>query len=164
MVGALAVAYASIGDGAWTRRSAIAWMMGSWGARLAVQGLYARSVPTSGAVRDGEGSAEGLRSILVLVATAIACSTPALLAAFNRAPELSHVELAACAIWLVGFAGETTADRQRLRFVAVPANAGLTCHAGMWRYSRHADRLFTAMVWVAFATFGIASLQDVWRR
>jgi steroid 5-alpha reductase family enzyme len=157
-VGALAVLSASIGDGASTRRSAVAWMMGSWGARLAVQGLYTRAVLGTNPGREANGGSNAFPYSLALVASAIVCSAPAWLAAFNRVPELSSIELAACAIWLVGFAGETTADRQRLRFAAVPANDGLTCRAGLWRYSRHADRVFTAMVWVAFALFGVAAV------
>jgi steroid 5-alpha reductase family enzyme len=157
-VAALAVVAASIGDGAWTRRSAIAWMMGSWGARLAVQAWYTRT--RREAAGDDERSPPGVRHMLVLAASAIVCSTPAWLAAFNRAPELSSIELAACGLWLVGFAGETTANRQRLRFVTAAANAGLPCRAGLWRYSRHVDRIFTGLVWIAFTLFGLAAF---WR-
>src|SRR5262245_40499357 len=42
LVASLAVCYAWIGDGALTRRSAIGWMMGSWGARLGVYILWDR--------------------------------------------------------------------------------------------------------------------------
>src|SRR5450759_3926126 len=42
LVGGLAVGYALSGDGDVARRSAIGWMMGSWGARLAVYLLYDR--------------------------------------------------------------------------------------------------------------------------
>ena len=59
LVGALAVLYASQGDGAWMRRSAIGWMMGSWGARLAIQGLYTRAAnpaDTADPVRPPSGS------------------------------------------------------------------------------------------------------------
>ncbi len=161
MVGALAILAASTGNGAWTRRSAIAWMMGSWGARLAVQGFYTRAVRAAASPADGEAETGGIGKALILVASAIVCSAPAWLAAFNRAPELSRLELAACAVWFIGFTGETTADRQRLRFVAVPANQGLPCRTGLWRYSRHADRVFTALVWVAFVTFGVVAVWGV---
>ena len=189
MVGALAVVYASIGDGAWARRSAIAWMMGSWGARLAVQGFYTRAVQRANAAhrtaagpkapRDVDADAgshalrqahgtprpsrrEGLRCVVLLVIAAVVCSVPGMLAAFNREPELSRLELAACALWLVGFAGETTADRQRLRFIAKAEHEGLPCRGGLWRFSRHADRVFTGMVWIAFAIFGGSAMYG-WR-
>ena len=158
MVGALAIVAASAGNGAWTRRSAIAWMMGSWGARLAVQGFYTRAVRAAAPHGDVPAPTDGVGKALILVASAIVCSAPAWLAAFNRAPELSWAELGACIVWLIGFAGETTADRQRLRFVTAPAHQGLTCRTGLWRYSRHADRVFTALVWGAFATFGAVAI------
>src|SRR2546426_5015261 len=42
LVGGLAVLYAVLGDGWTPRRTAIAFMMGSWGARLTVYLLYDR--------------------------------------------------------------------------------------------------------------------------
>ena len=71
------------------------------------------------------------------------------------------MELAACGLWVVGFAGETTADRQRLRFTTNPANRGLQCRTGLWRYGRRPDRLFEAMMWAAFTIFGLTAIQRV---
>lgn len=164
LVGALAILYANIGDGAWARRSAIAWMMGSWGARLTVQMLYTRLVrrPESGRPEglhyDGDetGRPEGLRYFM-LAASAVFFSLPALIASRNPDPNLSVTEFAACGLWILAFAGETTADRQLLRFSAKPENAGLACRTGLWRYSRHAHALFEGLIWIAFALFASAS-------
>jgi steroid 5-alpha reductase family enzyme len=153
IVGAVAVMYANVGDGAWARRSAIAWMMGSWGARLAVQSLYTLAGPTALAPR-----ALRWRDAQYLAAAAVICSTPALLASLNRDPDLSRVELVACAMWVVGFAGETTADRQRLRFSSNPANDGLPCRIGLWRYAPHVDRIFEALIWIAYLVFACAAV------
>ena len=159
LVGALAIVYASEGDGAWARRSAIAWMMGSWGARLAVQGIYTRAAhPAADA-----GTARPVWFFQLLAAAAVAASSPALLASLNYDPNLSAVELGACALWVVGFAGETTSDRQRLRFTSNPANKGLHCRIGLWQYSRYADRFFEALMWGAYAIFGLAALTQVGR-
>src|ERR1700716_18401 len=133
LVAALAIFYANAGDGAWTRRSAIAWMMGSWGARLGVYILWDRVFGRSEDPRYGEMRRDwGERA-----GAAFFLSRPALFAALNAAPTLSPLELAACALWTVGFAGETTADRQLLRFKRNPENRGHTCESGLWRYSRH---------------------------
>ncbi len=162
LVGALAILYASVGDGAWARRSAIAWMMGSWGARLSVQMLYTRvaSRPESGRPEDLHDNEtrgpEGLHYI-VWAASAVFFSLPALIASRNPDPNLSVTELAACGLWGLAFAGETTADRQLLRFTAKPENAGLACRTGLWRYSRHAHALFEGLIWIAFALFASAS-------
>jgi steroid 5-alpha reductase family enzyme len=154
IVGALAVLYAILGDGEWVRRSAIAWMMGSWGARLAVQGIYTHATHPAG--ENGRGRPFWL--FQALAAAAVVASLPALLASLNRDPNLSVVELVACGLWVVGFTGETTADRQRLRFTSNPANEGLRCRTGLWRRSRYADRIFEAMIWVSYATFGVTAL------
>jgi steroid 5-alpha reductase family enzyme len=153
LVGALAVLYAVLGDGAWMRRSAIAWMMGSWGARLAIQGMYTRAAVPVGAV-----PARSLWFFQVLAVAAVTASAPALLASLNRAPDLSIVELVACAVWVVGFTGETTADRQRLRFSSRPEHSGQCCRAGLWRYSQSVDRIFEGLMWCAYAALGLAAL------
>ena len=154
VVGGLAVLYASQGDGGWMRRSAIGWMMGSWGARLAIQGLYTRAA-------NPAGNVDTMRPpwvFPVLTVAAAIASIPALLAALNRDPELSLVELSACAMWVVGFTGETTADRQRLRFTTKPDHDGLPCRAGLWRYSPVVDRVFEGIIWVAYLMFAAAAL------
>ena len=155
LVGILAVVYATLGDGEWARRSAIAWMMGSWGARLAVQEIYTRAAHPA----DGTGLARPFWFFQALAAAALMASLPALLASLNPQRNLSVVELVACGLWVVGFAGETTADRQRLCFTTNPANAGLRCRTGLWRYARRPDRLFEGIIWIAFAIFGLTSLR-----
>jgi steroid 5-alpha reductase family enzyme len=58
---------------------------------------------------------------------------------------------------MAGFAGETTADRQLLRFASNPANLGLVCRAGLWRYSNNATAVFEGIIWTAYALFALAS-------
>jgi len=145
-VGALAVLYATIGDGAWTRRSAVAWMMGAWGARLSLQSLYTESA--------------GLPPITSYFSSPLAAlffSVPALLAARNPEPSLSMLEIAAAALWIAAFAGETTADRQFLRFAASAENAGRICRSGIWRHVPHAHAVFEGLIWVALALFASGS-------
>src|SRR5258705_1921815 len=76
LVGALAVVYANLGDGEWARRSAIAWMMGSWGARLAVQEIYTRTARPV----DNTGLSRPFWFYQALAAAAVTASVPALLA------------------------------------------------------------------------------------
>ena len=155
LVGALAVFYATVGTGAWVRRSAMAWMLGSWGARLTVQGIYTRA-----SQRDHSEGSGAFWRFQALAAAALIASMPALLASLNRDPTLSSAELAGCAIWIVGFAGETTADRQRVRFAANPDNIGRPCRIGLWRYSTYAHGIFESLIWVAYAIFGMTALSD----
>lgn len=145
-VGALAVLYACIGDGAWTRRSAIAWMTASWGARLTVQALYTRAFEL-----------QVLSSYLKVLSFVLFFSLPALFASRNAAPSLSAVEIGAAVLWVIAFAGETTADRQLLRFASNPEHAGVTCRSGIWRLVPHAHTVFETLIWTALALFALAS-------
>lgn len=145
-VGALAIVYANLGAGAWTRRSAIAWMMGSWGARLTVQSLYTRSLEH-----------RPLTSPFRYPPSALFFSLPALIAVRNPTPSLSTVEIIASVLWIIAFAVETTADRQFLRFVAKPEQVGLVCRSGVWRFIPRAHELCEALIWTAFALFAFTS-------
>jgi steroid 5-alpha reductase family enzyme len=159
LVAGLAILDANVGGGAWARRSAIAWMMGSWGARLVVQRLYAPR-PFGIPDRTAGAQTEPLPSFQAFQATAASASffsLPALIASVNPDPNLSSLELAACGLWMVGFAGETTADRQLLRFTSNPANLGNACRAGLWRYSNNATAVCEGIIWTAYALFAFAS-------
>ena len=165
LVGGLAVLYAVLGDGWPPRRAAIAFMMGSWGARLTVYLLYDRVFgrPEDGRYADlrrrhGDGANAwffwffGARAV-----AAVFFSLPALLAVLNTAEGFSPFEFAAAALWIVAFTGEVTADRQLERFKSDRANEGRTCQAGLWRYSRHPNYFFESLMWVAYATFASGS-------
>jgi steroid 5-alpha reductase family enzyme len=155
LVAGLAILYANLGDGAWSRRSAIAWMMGSWGARLVVHLL---SAPADA----GPEHKNSFWSFQALAASAVFFSLPALLASINPAPTLSIADLVAGGLWVVGFAGETTADRQLLRFRSKPANAGLVCRTGLWRCTPHAHAIFEGLIWLAFALIAGGSPEWPW--
>jgi steroid 5-alpha reductase family enzyme len=151
-VGALAALYAGAGDGAWTRRSAIGWMMGAWGARLAVQAYYIRAsgVPDLPALP--------LRpSYLKLLTMSLFFSLPALLASRNDEPVLSFTEIAAGAVWVIAFTAETTADRQYLRFTSIAGNTGLPCRTGVWKIVPHAHEVCEVLLWTSLALFASAS-------
>ena len=165
LVAGLAILYANIGDGAWSRRSAIAWMMGPWGARLTGYLLYDRVVgrPEDGRyaeLRRRHGASANAWFFWFFQAQAAAAvffSLPALLVVVNPDPRLSLLELASCGLWVVAFAGESTADRQLVRFKANLANRGRTCQAGLWRYSRHPNYFFEWLLWMAYALFAVSS-------
>jgi len=165
LVGGLAVLYAVLGDGWTPRRAAIAFMMGSWGARLAVYLLYDR---VFGKAEDGRyaelrrrhgdaASAWFFWFFEAHAAAAVFFSLPALAAVVNPRDGFSTFEVAAAGVWIVSFTGEVTADRQLERFKSEPANRERTCQAGLWRYSRHPNYFFESMMWVAYATYASGS-------
>src|SRR5439155_8702317 len=165
LLAGLAVLYANVGDGAWARRSAIAWMMGSWGARLGVYILWDRVFgrPEDAryqTMRQEWGERADREFFWFFQKQALAAvffSLPALFASLNPESMLSPIELAAAGLWIIGFAGETTADRQLLRFKKNPENRGHTCQSGLWRYSRHPNYFFEWVMWVAYALFASPS-------
>ena len=151
VAGALAVFYASVADGASVRRSAIAWMIGSWGARLGVYWVWDRvlSRPADASLR------ESLASFERRAVAAAFFSLPAIFASVDPEPTLGVREIVAAAVWLVGFAGETTADRQLVRWQR--GNNEGECVAGLWRYVPHAHDVFELVTWSAHALFASAS-------
>src|SRR5579862_7114681 len=124
LVAGLAIGYATFSPGAAQRRMAIGFMMGSWGARLAVHILYDRVYGHEegeryAALRRSSGGRAGSRFFWLFqmyAAAAVFFSLPALFPSVNPTPDLSLVEIAAAALWIVAFTGETTADRQLTRF------------------------------------------------
>ena len=164
LVGGLAVFYATQSHGMPGRRLAIASMMGSWGARLTVYLLYDRVLgkPEDGRyleIRTTRNQPDTwfFRFFQAQAAAAVFFSTPALFAVINPAPDFAPIELTAAGLWIVGFAGETTADRQLLHFRMDPDHQGLTCQTGLWRYSRHRNYFFEWIMWIAYALFASAS-------
>jgi steroid 5-alpha reductase family enzyme len=87
---------------------------------------------------------------------AVIFSLPFLFAAFNPAP-LMPIESAGLAIAFLSLCGEALADRQMKQFKSDPANRGKVCQAGLWRYSRHPNYFFEALIWVGFALFALGS-------
>jgi steroid 5-alpha reductase family enzyme len=165
LVAALAIIDACYGGGTPARRSAIGFMMGSWGARLTIYLLYDRVLgrPEDGRfaeLRRKFGARATPRFFWFFQSQAFAAvlfSLPALFAASNDAPEFSPIEYVAAALWIVAFSGETTADRQLLHFKMDPDNRGRVCQAGLWRFSRHPNYFFEWIMWVAYALFASAA-------
>jgi len=165
LVGGLAVLFAVFGDGWAPRRAAIAFMMGSWGARLSVHLLYDRvfGKPEEGRYADlrqrhGRDANAWFFWFFEAHAVAAVCfSLPALAAVVNPQEGFSPLEFAGAGLWLVAFTGEVTADRQLERFKSDPVNRGRACRAGLWRYSRHPNDVFELLVWVAYATYASGS-------
>jgi steroid 5-alpha reductase family enzyme len=61
--------------------------------------------------------------------------------------------------WIAGFALEATADRQKSRFRADPANHGRFIHTGVWAWSRHPNYFGEIVLWVGVAIIAIPVLR-----
>jgi steroid 5-alpha reductase family enzyme len=62
-------------------------------------------------------------------------------------------------VWIAGFALEATADRQKSRFRADPANHGRFIHTGVWAWSRHPNYFGEIVLWVGVAIIAIPVLR-----
>jgi steroid 5-alpha reductase family enzyme len=82
-------------------------------------------------------------------------SVPLAIACFQKAPALAPVEIAAIVLWVIGWVGETVADRQLDRFRRQPENAGRVYAGGLWRFSRHPNYFFEWLIWVAYFLFAV---------
>ena len=64
--------------------------------------------------------------------------------------NLNVFDAVALCLWLVGFAFEAGSDLQLQRFRASPANRGLVCNGGFFKYTRHPNYFGDWLVWLGF--------------
>ena len=62
-------------------------------------------------------------------------------------------------VWVVGIGLETTADAQKSRFRADPANKGRFIHSGIWSWSRHPNYFGEILLWVGVAIVALPVLR-----
>ena len=162
----LAGFYAFAGPGWPVRRALIATMAALWSARLGTH-LY-RRVMSHHPVEDGRyvqlrkdwagNFAAKMFGFFQLQAGSIVLLGVAfVIVCLNPTPQLHPLELAGAALWALAIAGESLADAQLAAFKRDPANKGLVCAAGLWRFSRHPNYFCEWLVWVAFFVFALGS-------
>ncbi len=84
----------------------------------------------------------------------------ALAAVTSAEPEgLDVFAYAGLAVWVIGFGLEATADRQKSRFRADPANKGSFITSGLWGISRHPNYLGEITLWVGIALIALPVLR-----
>lgn len=86
-----------------------------------------------------------------------AISAPFVPALRAAEPErLGWLDLLALLFFGLGMTFEAGGDWQLARFKSDPANRGLVCDRGLWRYTRHPNYFGDAMVWWGFFLFAAA--------
>jgi len=84
----------------------------------------------------------------------------ALAAVTSTEPEdLDPFAFIGLAVWVVGFALEAIADRQKGRFRADPANKGSFITSGLWAISRHPNYFGEITLWTGIAIIALPVLQ-----
>lgn len=73
--------------------------------------------------------------------------------------ELGFFAVLGFAIWLVGIVIEATADAQKSRFKANPANKGRFIKSGLWAWSRHPNYFGEIVLWIGVAIITLPVLR-----
>ena len=73
--------------------------------------------------------------------------------------ELDAFAVVGFLLWLAGFAIEVTADSQKSRFNADPANKGKFIQTGLWSRSRHPNYLGEIVLWIGVLVIALPVLQ-----
>ena len=163
----LAGFYALFAEGTGERRLLVGAMGMVWGGRLAWH-LLRRILGAGHREEDGRyktlrarWGAAADRNFLVFfqvqASWSVLFSIPILLAMRADRAGLGVQEAIGVAIWALGVAGETIADRQLARFRARPTSRGKTCREGLWRYSRHPNYFFEWLTWWSYVVIAWGS-------
>jgi steroid 5-alpha reductase family enzyme len=95
-----------------------------------------------------------LQGLWVLLTAAAAL---AVITGGARAP-LGPIGIAGIAIWLLGFAIEAIADRQKSKFREDPDNRGKFIDTGLWAWSRHPNYFGEIVIWTGMAIVALPVL------
>ncbi len=69
--------------------------------------------------------------------------------------NLSALDIAGVAIWLIGFAFQAVGDYQLKQFKSRPENAGKLMQSGLWGITRHPNYFGEATMWVGYFLFAL---------
>lgn len=89
------------------------------------------------------------------LANASVLALPGFLLAVNGSDEMHLLEVVGIGIWLVAYVLESTADLQKMKFLA--HNKGGVCNVGLWRYSRHPNYFSEWLVWTGVVIAALPS-------
>ena len=73
--------------------------------------------------------------------------------------SLGTVTAIGIVVWVVGMALESTADAQKSRFRADPANQGRFIRSGLWSWSRHPNYFGEILLWIGVAIVALPVLR-----
>jgi steroid 5-alpha reductase family enzyme len=163
LVGASAIYYAAVGEGAWWPRATVAVLAAAWGLRLGTH-LFVR---VHGEAEDGRyahmrraiGENQGKWYAFFLFQAGLTAlfSVPFWIVSRNPVDGVTPWLVAGVVIWLVAVLGEAVADAQLARFKRDPTNGGRVCDVGLWRYSRHPNYFFEWLHWFAYVALAVGA-------
>ena len=158
-VAVVAVAFSDARD---ARAWLLAAMVAIWAVRLA-SNLFVRNRKAGADKRFDEikPSFPRFLNTWTLQGLWVTITASAALAAITSTTrvELGTVAAIGLLLWVAGFAVEITADAQKSRFRADPANKGHFIHNGLWSWSRHPNYFGEILLWVGVAVVALPALR-----
>jgi steroid 5-alpha reductase family enzyme len=165
-LGALAAYYAAVGPGSPERRLLTAALPAVWSLRLVAYlgpRVLSEEKGEDARYRDLRakwGDRADRNFFFFFQAQALLnvfLSLPFLVCAFDARPGWDGQAAAACLLLAIAVVGEALADRQLSAWRAAPENAGKTCRAGLWRYSRHPNYFFEWLHWWCYPLLALGA-------
>ncbi len=164
-IGAAGILFLLVGDGDSTRRLVAGILVGVWSARLTWHLVSDRVIgkPEDGryrALRAHWGKHAHRNFFAFFQAQALLATffaVPLLILAYDGKPFGCVTDYIGIGIWLVAIIGEGIADHQLARWRANPEHQGITCRAGLWRYSRHPNYFFEWLLWFSYVFLALGS-------
>jgi steroid 5-alpha reductase family enzyme len=97
-----------------------------------------------------------LSALWVFLTTVNAVTTIVL----NQQATLDLFFMAGCALWVLGFAFEAIADKQKKSFSEIPENKDKFITLGLWSISRHPNYFGEVLLWLGIAIVSLPLLSE----
>lgn len=78
----------------------------------------------------------------------------------NQQATLDLFFMAGCALWVLGFAFEAIADKQKKSFSEIPENKDKFITLGLWSISRHPNYFGEVLLWLGIAIVSLPLLSE----
>jgi steroid 5-alpha reductase family enzyme len=159
LFGMIAIVYALLGGGDFTRTGIVTAMAVLWSFRLGTHLLirntsHAEEDARYKKLRQEYGAHEKFymwRFFMYQAISNVLLSVPFLIVCLDKSPVISPLVWIGVLIWVGGIVGEAVADFQLKLFKNNPVNKNKVCQQGLWKYSRHPNYFFEWLIWIGFA-------------
>jgi steroid 5-alpha reductase family enzyme len=165
-IGVLGVGWLLVAGGYGVKYWVAAGLVGIWSGRLGwhLQRRIRRSHPEEDAryaklreVWDGRVVAAFFWFFQAQALSVVVLALPFLLIAGDTDSSWGYWETVGLFIALLGITGEGWADAQMSQFKAGNSDSKAVCQEGLWRFSRHPNYFFEAVIWLGFYTYACGS-------
>ena len=165
-VGMLGLFWLGFGDGFGVKQIGAGVILGFWSLRLGwhlqrrIRRIHPEEDARYVALREVWSGREASAFFWFFEAQAVSVillALPFWCIAVDQDRSWSSLESIGLSVALLGVVGEGIADWQMSRFKARGVGSSAVCAEGLWRYSRHPNYFFEAVIWVGFYIYACGS-------